>query len=159
MIAAPALIYRRIDPDADASLIVAHHRDASIMSFGSDDRFSPASCLTWVRSRVEEFPDGYVLAFLHGECVGHLELQVPYGLTVGYINLYYVTQSFRRQGFGTLMHEYVDRYIRSWEARRIELHVGPRNRAAVKFYRSVGYRFVGADSHGPRLWKMAKEMV
>src|SRR5205085_2885144 len=95
MIAAPTIVYRRIDPVADAERVLAHHREACVLSFGSDERFDARSCLAWLRAKVEEFPDGCVLAFLNGQCVGHLELQVPYGLTVGYVNLYYVTAPFR----------------------------------------------------------------
>ena len=39
---------------------------------------------------------------------------------------------FRGMGFGRLMHEYVERYFRSWDVREIELHVSPNNVAALE---------------------------
>ena len=158
MTVAPVLVYRRIDPNSDARRVLGHHRDACIASFGSDSRFAPRTCLAWLREKAEEFPDGCVLAFLEGQCVGHLEMQVPYGLTTGYVNMFYVTPPFRRMGFGTLMHAYAERYFRSWEALRIELHVVPGNRAAVNLYKKLGYRVLRTEDEGASLWLMGKEL-
>src|SRR3954451_3165509 len=88
------LTFRRIDPARDATLAVAHHLDACVASFGTDAGYQgDASYLKWLRARVEEYPDGHVLAYRRsdGTCVGQVELQVPYGLAVGYVNLFYVT--------------------------------------------------------------------
>ena len=156
----PTLTYRRIDPVADAAVAVSHHYDACVASFGDDSRYEGRErYLAFLRRQVEEFPDGCVLAFERGQCVGQMELQVPYGLAVGYVNLYYVTPPFRGRGYGRLMHEYAERYFRSWEASRVELHVSPTNERAVAFYRGLGYRFVAADEDPmTKLWKMCKEL-
>ena len=118
----------------------AHYREASIASYGRDvtekHRYLP-----WLRSRIDEFPDGHLLAYLASKCVGQLELQVPFGLSCGYINLFYVNSSFRRQGFGRLLHARAEQYFRSWEANRIELDVSNVNEDAVCFYLAMGYRF------------------
>ena len=111
-----------------------------------------------LRERIEEYPDGQVLAFLDGRCVGQLELQIPYGLSTGYINLYYVTHPFRGLGFGTRMHEYVERYFRSWEATEIELHVARTNEPALHFYRKLGYRYADPEPRNPGLWRMLKAL-
>lgn len=156
MIAAPALTYRTIDPDqaADADLAVAAYLDACRASYGNDSSFlGRRRHLEWLRSRVEEFPDGHVLAFDRGRCVGQLELQVPYGMTSGYVNLYSVTEAARGQGYGRRLHEYADRYFRSWEADRVELHVSPLNERALGFYRHMGYRLARVEG---RLWRMAR---
>ena len=154
----PTLTYRRIEPARDAALAARHHYDACVSSFGDDSRYEgPRKYVEWLRRQVEQYPDGCVLAFEKGRCVGQMELQVPYGLTVGYVNLYYVTPEFRGKGYGTAMHAYAERYFRSWEATRIELHVSPTNEQAVQFYRRLGYRFIAADEDPmTRLWKMAK---
>jgi len=84
------LTFRRIDPLRDAKLAVAHHLDACVASFGSDaSHQGDGPYLKWLRARIEEYPDGHVLAYRRGDdaCVGQLELQVPYGLAVGYVNL------------------------------------------------------------------------
>ena len=158
MIAAPGLTYRTIDPDSpdDADLAIAAYLDACRASYGDASSFpGRRRHLAWLRSRVEEFPDGHVLAFEQGQCVGQLELQVPYGLTTGYVNLYYVTEAFRGQGYGRRLHEYAGRYFRSWEANRIELHVAPLNQNAVGFYRHLGYERVRVEG---RLWRMRKSL-
>jgi ribosomal protein S18 acetylase RimI-like enzyme len=153
------LTYRTIDPERDREIILANYRDAYTASFALDDapQRRVEEYLPWLRARIEEFPEGHVLAMLPGieQCVGQLELQVPYGLDWGYVNLYCVTPPFRRQGVGRRMHTYVERYFRSWEARRIELHVSPKNDAALNFYRSMGYGFVRSEGN---VWRLAKSL-
>ena len=155
-----SLTFRTIDPVRDAKLAVAHHVDACVASFGSDASYQgDASYLKWLRTRVEEYPDGHVLALRRysGECVGQLELQVPYGLSVGYVNLFYVADRFRRQGYGRALHDYAERYFRSWEATRIDLHVSPHNRPAVGFYRRMGYKLMRVEPRRPgSMWLMSK---
>ena len=158
MNAAPALPYRTINPDsrADADLALEAYLDACRLSYGDQSGFpGRRRHLDWLRSRVEEFPDGHVLAFDGTRCVGQLELQVPYGMTTGYVNLYYVAEAFRGKGYGRRLHEYADRYFRSWEATRIELHVAPVNEMALGFYRHLGYRLVRVEG---RLWRMARDV-
>ena len=159
MLAAPALTYRTIDPDSadDADFAVEAYLDACRASYGDASGFpGRRRHLAWLRSRVEEFPDGHVLALEQGQCVGQLELQVPYGLTTGYVNLYYVAPAFRAQGYGRRLHEYAERYFRSWEARRIELHVAPLNETALGFYRHLGYERLRVEG---RLWRMRKQLA
>ncbi len=159
VISLSVLTYRRIDPETDGETAAFHHRDACIESFGDDrswegrDRY-----LGTLRSQVEEFPDGCVLGFEKNRCVGQLQLQIPYGMTVGYINLFYVTAQFRGRGYGRLLHEYVERYFRAWEARRIELHVSPTNARALRFYLGLGYWPTEGAPRGARLWSMAKDL-
>jgi ribosomal protein S18 acetylase RimI-like enzyme len=158
VIAAPGLTFRTIDPESkdDADRSVEAYLDACRASYGDESGYGGrAKHLAWLRSRVEEFPDGHVLAFDGGRCVGQLELQVPYGLTTGYVNLYYVAEAFRGQGYGRRLHEYADRYFRSWEAQRIELHVSPLNQRALGFYRHLGYKLLRVEG---RLWRMSREV-
>ena len=77
----------------------AHYREASIASYQRDVT-EKRRYLPWLRARVDEFPDGHLLAYLGKDCVGQLELQVPYGMSSGYVNLFYVSAPFRRQGLG-----------------------------------------------------------
>ena len=159
MLAAPPLTYRTINPDSadDADRAVEAYIDACRASYGDVAGFpGRRRHLAWLRSRVEEFPDGHVLAFERDDCVGQLELQVPYGLTTGYVNLYYVAPPYRGRGYGRRLHDYAERYFRSWEASRIELHVAPLNDRALGFYRHVGYERVRVEG---RLWRMRKELA
>jgi ribosomal protein S18 acetylase RimI-like enzyme len=154
---AKSLAYRTIDPVADADLAVAAYLEACRISYGDDAAFvSRQKHLAWLAARVEEFPDGHVIATLDGRYVGQLELQVPYGLTTGYVNLFYVSEDFRGRGYGRKMHEYAERYFRGWEADRIELHVAPVNERAVGFYRALGYKAARREG---RLWRMVKALA
>src|SRR5215471_6432641 len=119
------LTFRRINPDTEGDLAYANYHEAGVLSFGDASHCSTkAAYLKGLAARVEEFPDGHVLAMLGEDVVGQLELQVPYGLRVGYVNLFYVTRDWRRLGFGRRLHEeYLLRYFRSWEAETVELHV------------------------------------
>ena len=159
MIAAPTLTWRRIDPDADAELVVSARRDACVETFGDDAHFEGArQYLATLRDKVDEFPDGHVIAFLDGKWVGQLELEVPYGKSVGYANLYYVAPAFRGLGFGRHLERYAERYFRSWEADRAELHVARTNERALGFYQAMGYRLVPSPAGGSGLWLMAKAL-
>jgi ribosomal protein S18 acetylase RimI-like enzyme len=150
------LTYRRIDPDEDALVAFAHYRCACIATYGSSDRaISLPRYVQWLKARVEEYPDGNVIAFIDQECVGQLELQAPYGLPTGYVNLFYVRAPFRRQGVGRMMHAYVEHYFRSWEVSTIELHVSRENQIASRFYAAMGYRVVKREGG---MIRMAREL-
>lgn len=157
------LILRRIDPVADADLVVANHHDACVETFGAEAApyhyEGRARYLRWLAGHVEEFPDGHMLAFAGGRCVGQLELQVPYGLSVGYVNLFYVTPEFRGAGYGRRLNDYAERYFRAWEAARVELHAARSNERAVGFYRAMGYRVIGVGRRDRLMWRMAKELA
>jgi ribosomal protein S18 acetylase RimI-like enzyme len=150
-----ALTFRTIDPVVDRALVVAAYRDTHRASFGDAQTSSIKSYLPWLRSRVEEFPDGHLLAFAGKRCVGQLELQVPYGLSTGYVNLFYVAPAFRGQGFGCALHVRSERYFQSWQADRIELDVSATNTRAVGFYRHLGYRLSRVEG---RIWRMTRSL-
>lgn len=149
------LTFRTIHLPNDAALVARNRRDACIETYGDAHRFEgDVRYLSWLKDKIEEFPDGFVLAYAGSHCVGHLELEVPYGKSVGYANLFFVARGFRRRGFGQVLHTYAERYFRSWEAATIQLHVSPINRRAVSFYRKLGYRPLRLEgSHAP-LWRM-----
>ena len=152
MLAVEGLTYRRIDPVADEDFAYESYLAACAASYGDDSHaISKHKYRAWLRSRIDEFPDGHVFALVGDTRVGQLELQAPYGSATGYINLYAVAAPFRGMGFGKLMHGYVERYFRAWEVNEVELHVTPTNELALKLYRSLGYRFVKQEG---RQWKM-----
>jgi ribosomal protein S18 acetylase RimI-like enzyme len=154
-VVAPPLTFRTIDLATDAELAAAHHRDACVISFGNDRHWEGAErYLRGLAGRIDEFPDGHVLAFLDAQCVGQLELEVPYGKPVGYASLYYVAQPFRGCGYGRMLHQYAARYFRSWEATDARLHVSPTNESAIGFYRAMGYRLTHVESGRRGMWEM-----
>src|SRR5690348_2151045 len=149
------LKYRTIHLPNDAALVARNRRYACIETFGNDACFEgDVRYLAWLKDKVEEFPDGFVLAFAGSRCVGHLELEVPYGLSAGYVNLFYIMREFRGSGYGARLHAFAERYFRSWEAHRIELHVSPTNRRAMEFYRKLGYHTVRLEGSDSPLWRM-----
>src|SRR2546427_4942712 len=129
----PTLIYRRINPAIHGEICLAHHREACLLSYGCEHRRPTADAyLAWLKSRVQEYPDGHALVYLEGgKLAGQLEMGIPYRLKRGYIDLYFVTQKLRGLGFGTAMHAYVERYFRAWDAEEIELHVARTNESAL----------------------------
>jgi ribosomal protein S18 acetylase RimI-like enzyme len=151
--------YRRIDPTIDGDLAYSNYRETCIASFGHARRCMDAkSYLWWLQQRVDEYPDGHMLVVLRGQPIGQIELQVPYGLDRGYVNLFYIANPWRRLGLGRRMHDFAITYFRSWEARRVELHVSPINRAAVAFYRSLGYRLAMVEYEGSQMWRMERHV-
>jgi ribosomal protein S18 acetylase RimI-like enzyme len=161
----PSLTLRTIDPVGDADRCAADHYDACVASFGESPRYEGRDAyLAWLRDKVDEYPEGFVLAYSGATFVGHLELQVPFGLPTGYVNLFYVAPEMRGRGFGQLLHAYAERYFRNWEVERTELHVSPQNIRAIRFYRRLGYKFSneGNGSYMTRdakLWKMSKVLT
>jgi ribosomal protein S18 acetylase RimI-like enzyme len=151
------LTFRRIELPRDAARAVAWHADACRASFGEDQFRArlerPARYLKQLAERIEEFPEGHLLALAGGECVGQMELQVPYGMDAGYVNLFYVAAAFRRKGCGRAMHARAEGYFRSWEARRVELDVSPTNPGAVRFYQALGYGVVRREGEMLRMGK------
>jgi len=152
------LTYRTIELPRDAARAVGYHADACRESFGDGEyerRLERAEhYLARLAAGIEEFPDGHLMAVAAGgECVGQMEMQVPYGMESGYVNLFYVVPALRRQGYGRMMHARAERYFRSWEARRIELHASPTNSAAMRFYEAMGYRVVGREGDMVRMRK------
>jgi ribosomal protein S18 acetylase RimI-like enzyme len=151
------LTYRTIDLDTDAAVVVTHQRDACVATFGDDRRHQgDRRYLAWLKRKLEEFPDGFVIAMQGDRIVGQLELEAPYGSPVGYVNLFYLRSEFRGRGLGRALQEYAERYFRAWEAARIELHVSPTNARALGFYRRMGYRVRRASEGGEALWLMEK---
>jgi ribosomal protein S18 acetylase RimI-like enzyme len=159
-----SITLRTIDLAVDVDRCARNHQDACEASFGPGCRYEGRdSYLRWLAPRVEEFPEGFVLAFDADTCVGHLELEVPYGLTHGYINLFYVTPACRGQGIGRQLHQYAERYFRSWDATQIDLHVSPTNIRAIRFYRRLGYEFAPQGNgaymtKSSRLWQMTRSL-
>jgi len=154
------LTFRPITLPADAARVLTYYRDACRATFGAAEferRLDPPGrYLADLARRIEEFPDGHLLAFAAGRrCVGQLELQVPYGLSVGYVNLFYVSPLVRRRGYGRLLQARAEQYFRSWEATRVELHVSPSNLPAMQFYEAMGYAIVGREGE---LMRMGKEV-
>src|SRR5882724_5529008 len=73
------LTFRTIHLPNDAALCARNRRDACIETYGDDHRFEgDVRYLAWLLDKIEEFPDGFLLALAGGRCVGHLELEVPY---------------------------------------------------------------------------------
>ena len=151
------LTFRRLTLPGDAARALTYHRDACRATFGAAQferhLAPPGQYLAELARRVEEFPDGHLLAFAGRRCVGLVELQVPYGLTVGYVNLFYVTPPMRRRGYGRLLQARAEQYFRSWEATRVELHVSPLNLPAMRFYEALGYAIVGREGEMMRMGK------
>lgn len=149
------LTYRRIDPARDGELAYSNYRKTCQISFGHTRRcLDEQAYLHWLTQRVEEYPDGHVMALLGSQIIGQLELQIPYGLDRGYVNLFYVEPEWRRLGFGRRLHEFALQYFRSWEGKWVELHVSATNQPAVRFYQALGYRRVGGESG--RMWLMER---
>jgi ribosomal protein S18 acetylase RimI-like enzyme len=154
------LAYRRLNPAVDGAMAYEHYRQTCIASFGTLRRgLNESRYLDWLIRRVEEFPDGHVLALLDGQVVGQLELQVPYGLDRGYVNLFYVAPQWRRMGFGRRLHDFAMSYFRSWEAKWAELHVSASNQTAVEFYRALGYRRADQGDEDNRMWRLEREVI
>ena len=71
----------------------------------------------------------------------------------GWINYLAVDPGYRRNGYGRLIMEEVERRIRSKSCPKINLQVRAANKEVIKFYQSLGY----ADDHVIGLGKRLEE--
>lgn len=103
-----------IDLNTHKDIVVSFRQDSFLQSFGHSDAFNESEYLQWLEQKIEEFSDGILLIEEDNEWIGQLELTVKNykGSDIGYINLYYLTKSYRGKGYAFKLHKYAERYFR-----------------------------------------------
>lgn len=82
--------------------------------------------------------------------IGQLELttKVYKNERIGYINLYYLIESYRGKGYGRLIHDYAKDYFRQQKIVELHLRVSPTNHQAIKFYEKIGLEQLTEEHDG-----------
>lgn len=139
-----------IDLNTHKDIVVSFRQDSFLQSFGHSDAFNESEYLQWLEQKIEEFSDGILLIEEDNEWIGQLELTVKNykGSDIGYINLYYLTKSYRGKGYAFKLHKYAERYFREKGLKEYHLRVAPSNKRARKFYEKMGMEFLAEEHDG-----------
>ena len=92
---------------------MAFRRDSFLQSFGHSHDFDGAEYLKWLKQKMKEQTDGFLLVEEDGGYVGQMELTIKKykGSDIGYINLYYLTEPYRGKGYAPELHNYAELYF------------------------------------------------
>jgi ribosomal protein S18 acetylase RimI-like enzyme len=104
-----------------------------------------------IRRKLRVNPELFLVGVLDGQVVG--TVMVGYDGHRGWINYLGVLPEHRRQGCARLLMEEAERRLRALGCPKINLQVRNVNRAAVEFYRRIGFVLDDVLSMGKRLEK------
>lgn len=143
-----SLQIKPIDFEEHASVCVRFRRDSFVCSFGVDSFFEEAGpggerYLEWTRARAARFPNGYVHAWIGGEIVGQMELQILEDPRIGYVSLFYLVEAMRGSGLGGELQRYALEFFRTQGVASAQLSVSPTNLRALGYYEKHGWRDLG----------------
>lgn len=127
---------------ADESAVIELWRACDLLRPQNDPRKDIARKL-----RVN--PDWFLVAEDEGHLVG--AVMAGYEGHRGWINYLAVEPSRRRAGIGRALLVEAERLLCAAGCPKINLQVRPENKAAIEFYRRVGFSVEGAISMGKRL--------
>lgn len=139
-----------IDLNTHKDIVVTFRKDSFRESFGHSGDFNEAEYMHWLKQKVQQFPEGFLLIEEDNECIGQMELTVKNykGSDVGYINLYYLTESYRGKGYASKLHNHAERYFMDKGLKEYHLRVSPSNKRAIKFYENMSMEFLTEEHDG-----------
>ena len=139
---------------ADFAAAAALCRDMYVTSFGTaeglEELMGPADSLylEQLAAKIAQLPDGNVHLWRDGEIVGQLEMRLlDEEPEIAYLSLIHVVAPWRGHGLGMKLHEHAVDVARAHRKRVMRLTVSQRNRAALSFYRRLGWLVVGTRPH------------
>ncbi|WLR46363.1 GNAT family N-acetyltransferase [Halobacillus litoralis] len=142
--------FRAIDLEEDRQSIIDFRKDSFKVSFGNTEDFNAQVYLFYVLEKVEQYPDGFVMAEVGGEVIGQLELSVKIykGRKIGYIHLFYLIPCKRGKGMGKVLHNYAVDFFKKRNLEEYHLRVAPDNLRARRFYEKTGMNSIGSELDG-----------
>lgn len=139
------LSFRRIEIPRDNETIIKFRRNSYIISFGEEKLFgSNNSYIKRIFERLNKFPEGLVIVEMDDKPVGQIELQIKQfeNKNVGYVNLFYLVEEYRGQGYGAKLIEYAENFFRKNQLNLYQLRVSPTNINAINFYKKHGFELL-----------------
>lgn len=161
---ATPLTFRPIELPRDADACIQHRIDSYVVSFGDARRFfeengaDGAKYLAWLAEHSHD-PETCVLAYDGDEVVGHIEAVHSPEHRGGYVFLYYVVPSRRRQGLGAQLDDYVTRLFSGRGCKRLALTVSATNANAIRFYEARGWVDAGPRPGRPGERRMERSLA
>ncbi|SFJ24720.1 Acetyltransferase (GNAT) family protein [Halobacillus dabanensis] len=144
------ITFRTIDLNKDRTSLINFRKDSFIVSFGNLVGFHEGSYLAYVLEKIEQYPDGFVMAELDGKAVGQLELSVKeyQGRKIGYVHLFYLVPAQRGSGIGNELFTYAMNFFKKLGLDEYHLRVAPQNHRARRFYEKHGMKEIGPELDG-----------
>ena len=132
-------------PLTNITLRAAHSSEARSLAslsrlpieYGLNWRWTPAK----VRRQIDDKDTMVLIASREGVMAGFAIMR--FGDHQAHLFLLAVRPDFRRTGIGRSMMEWLEKSCRTAGIQAIRLEVRASNRAALRFYRDLGYRFLG----------------
>ncbi|QDP41115.1 GNAT family N-acetyltransferase [Radiobacillus deserti] len=145
------LYFREIDVVKDRSTIIEFRKDSFKVSFGDPSPFGEEEdYVQWVKEKMIDYPDGFVLLELDHIPIGQVELSIRSyeDREIGYVHLYYICEQYRGKGYGKLLHDYAINFFKRNHIKEFHLRVSPTNKRAIQFYRKIGLDEIGPELDG-----------
>lgn len=144
------ITFRTIDLKKDRTAIINFRKDSFIVSFGNLVGFHEGFYLAYVLEKIEQYPEGFVMAELDGKAVGQLELSVReyQGRKIGYVHLFYLVPEQRGLGNGNELFIYAIEFFKKRSLNEYHLRVAPQNHRARRFYEKHGMEQIGPELDG-----------
>lgn len=143
------LRFETIDLASTRELCIQYRRDSYLCSFtDGDKRFAEengedgSGYVDWLERRIDELPQGCVHAWRCDSIVGQIESRLRDDGS-GYVNLFYLAPHARGCGLGRQLNRYSIELFDSLGAATVRLTVSANNKAALGFYRRMGWREIG----------------
>jgi RimJ/RimL family protein N-acetyltransferase len=144
------LQFKTIDIENHRKEAVKFRKDSFIVSFGDASGFGEEEYIHWLKGKITDYPEGFVIVEEDGELIGQLELSIREyeGRNIGYVNLYYLIPGRRGNGKGKVLHNYAKKFFLKNNVNEYHLRVSSTNTSAIKFYRKIGMEEVGPEFDG-----------
>ncbi|WP_456271444.1 GNAT family N-acetyltransferase [Bacillus sp. AK031] len=142
--------FKPIDLVEHEKFVLNFRKDSFAVSFNDTSSFNEEEYLRWLKEKINEFPEGFVMAEAENELIGQLELSIRQheGQPIGYVHLYYLKPECRHKGHGIEIHRYALDYFLKQNVNEYHLRVSPTNTSARKFYKRMGMKEVAPELDG-----------
>lgn len=147
------LVFKPIDIDQHFETCKAFRKDSYFINFNSYKGIEAAT--ENYKKRIQEstssFPQGNCHIWHNNKIVGQIEMNNIDNDDIGYINLFYLVESYRGKKQGRKLNDYAIDIFTKKKKKEIQLSVSRSNPNALHFYEKNGWKNLGP--------KKGKEMM
>lgn len=150
------MLLETIDMDKHFATCKGFRADSYYLSFGSDhglDR-SLEGYQARLLTRIKNLPMGNCHLWFDGAIIGQTEMKLVPDLSVGYVNLFYLTEAFRGLGLGLLLLNRAIQVFSDIGKTQLQLSVSASNQAALAFYDKHDFTSLGPKADDSRMLLM-----
>ena len=159
------LIFKEINFEKNSSIAIKFRADSFYTSFGNDEEFlgedgkGDTRYLERLKNKNRK-EYGAIHVWYKKEIVGQLELGLfQDDCTWGYVNLFYLKESYRGKGFSSYLDIYATNFMKTLGVNRAKLSVSPTNKKAWNYYIRMGWRDCGPRIFGERREKIHNNLI